>query len=161
MTIDSPSKVVVDLQNASSHDNLCFTNMELEKWVLTSMQEATAQHDEVEISIRIVNNDESQALNAQYRGKNKPTNVLSFPFEAPNIDLPGPLLLGDLVIAYDVLMQEAVEQGKTNQAHCAHLCVHGCLHLLGYDHVDDAEAEQMESLEAAILNKLGFDNPYE
>lgn len=115
--------------------------------------------DEAELTIRIVDNEESQQLNNDYRGKDKPTNVLSFPFEAPpEIELP---LLGDLIICAPVVAQEAQTQNKTLQAHWAHMVVHGCLHLLGYDHIDDAEADEMESLETQIITQLGFETPYQ
>jgi probable rRNA maturation factor len=105
---------------------------------------------------------ESQELNHQYRGKNKPTNVLSFPFEIPE-HLPEGVeieLLGDLIICAPVVEREAQEQNKALLAHWAHMTLHGCLHLLGYDHIEDKEAEEMESLEIEILQKMGFPNPY-
>lgn len=111
-----------------------------------------------ELSIRIVELAESQQLNHDYRGKDKPTNVLSFPFEnPPGIQLP---LIGDLVICAEVVKQEAAAQNKTETAHWAHMVIHGCLHLLGYDHIQDDEAELMESMEKRILSQLGFDDPY-
>src|SRR5690606_500913 len=111
-----------------------------------------------ELSIRIVDRDEIQALNAQYRHKNTPTNVLSFPCELPPaVDVP---LLGDIVICAQVVQEEAAAQHKAELSHWAHMVVHGTLHLLGYDHMDDAEANEMESLEIEILNTLGFANPY-
>ncbi|AWB68294.1 rRNA maturation RNase YbeY [Saccharobesus litoralis] len=111
-----------------------------------------------EVTVRVVELAESQQLNKDYRGKDKPTNVLSFPFQAPaGIELP---LLGDLVICADVVAQEAQEQGKTLNAHWAHMLVHGCLHLLGYDHIEDDEAEIMEGKERQILAQLSFDDPY-
>jgi probable rRNA maturation factor len=109
--------------------------------------------------IRIVDEPESQALNRQYRGIDKPTNVLSFPFEAPP-QVPS-RHIGDLVICAPVVEREAAEQGKPLEAHWAHMVVHGVLHLLGYDHQTDADAETMEGLEIAILGRLGFPNPYE
>ncbi|ASP37205.1 rRNA maturation RNase YbeY [Bacterioplanes sanyensis] len=120
-----------------------------------------SQHCELqepELTVRLVGQDESQALNLQYRGKDKPTNVLSFPFEAPP-EVPIPLL-GDLIICVAVVEQEADQQGKTPSAHWAHMIVHGCLHLLGYDHIKDDEAEIMEGLERQILASLGFPDPY-
>ncbi len=118
----------------------------------------TGRKDSAELTIRVVENSESHELNHQYRGKNKPTNVLSFPFEAPpgvEIDL-----LGDLIICAPVVESEANEQQKTIIAHWAHMVTHGCLHLLGYDHITNDEAEVMEKLEIDILQQQGFDNPY-
>lgn len=112
-----------------------------------------------ELTVRFVNDDESQQLNNDYRGKNKPTNVLSFPFECPpEVPLD---LLGDLVICVPVIAREAEEQQKPIAHHYAHMIVHGTLHLLGYDHIEDAEAEEMEGLEIAILAKLAIDDPYQ
>lgn len=129
---------------------------QFQHWVETAL--AGRASDDAELTIRIVSKQESQSLNHQYRGKDKPTNVLSFPFEVPEgLTLP---LLGDLVICADVVSAEAAEQAKPLHAHWAHMVVHGCLHLLGYDHIDDAEAEEMESLEICILNTLGIDDPY-
>lgn len=120
---------------------------------------ARLELEEKEITIRLVDNDESQALNSQYRHKDKPTNVLSFPFECPpGIELP---LLGDLVICAPVIAQEASEQHKSLHNHYAHMTVHGILHLLGYDHIEDDEAEIMEALEIEILSQLGIDDPYQ
>jgi probable rRNA maturation factor len=102
------------------------------------------------------------AMNAEWRGKPKPTNVLSFP--APDgMPLPEgePKPLGDIVLASGVVTAEARDQGKTLQDHCTHLIVHGCLHLLGHDHEDEAEAAEMEQLEIDILKGLGISNPYE
>lgn len=111
-----------------------------------------------ELTIRIVDEEESQQLNRDYRGKDKPTNVLSFPFEAP----PGMEmdLLGDMIICRQVVEKEAIEQSKPLIAHWAHMVVHGSLHLLGYDHIEDAEAEEMEALETEIMLDMGFDDPY-
>lgn len=113
---------------------------------------------EAEVTVRIVDEAESNELNLTYRGKDKPTNVLSFPFEAPpGMELP---LLGDLVICRQVVEQEAAEQNKPLEAHWAHMVVHGSLHLLGYDHIEDDEAEEMEQLERDIMQELGFADPY-
>jgi len=114
--------------------------------------------EEVEITIRIVDEQEIQELNHQYRSKDKPTNILSFPFQAPDyVELP---LLGDLVICRGVVEQEAIEQHKSREAHWAHIIIHGVLHLLEHDHILDGEAEIMENLEKRILEELGFDDPY-
>ncbi|WP_266169906.1 rRNA maturation RNase YbeY [Dyella subtropica] len=111
-----------------------------------------------ELSIRIVDTDEGRALNRDYRGKDYATNVLSFPAELPpGIALP---LIGDLAICAPVVTREAAEQGKRPRDHWAHMTVHGVLHLLGYDHIEDAEAEAMEALETRILAGLGIADPY-
>lgn len=111
-----------------------------------------------EVTIRIVGTQESADLNTQYRNKSGPTNVLSFPFEAPaGITVP---LAGDLIICAPVVEREAREQWKTATEHWAHMVVHGMLHLQGYDHIEDDEAEAMEDLEIRLLAQLGFGNPY-
>lgn len=111
------------------------------------------------ISVRIVDEEESEALNSTYRGKHSATNVLSFPADLPpDIEFE---FLGDLVICAPVVEREAQEQGKSSRAHWAHMVIHGCLHLLGYDHMEDAEAEIMENLETQILQALDFPPPYE
>jgi probable rRNA maturation factor len=120
---------------------------------------ALADYDQdTEIVVRIVDKQESAELNEQYRHKSGPTNILSFPAELPEgVELD---LLGDLVICAPVLEQEALEQDKLLAHHWAHIIVHGVLHLLGYDHVDETQAELMENKEIAILNKLNINNPY-
>lgn len=130
---------------------------QLRAWALTALLERT-DYDQPELTIRLVGSEESQALNYQYRGKNKPTNVLSFPFEVP-VGVPLQLV-GDLVICIPVVTAEAEEQGKTPQAHWAHMVIHGCLHLLGYDHINDEEAEEMEGIERRLLAELGYPDPY-
>jgi probable rRNA maturation factor len=121
----------------------------------------------VEVSVKFTSDDEVQALNRDYRDKDKPTNVLSFPMVAPdlietvtNTD-DGEVLLGDIVLAYGTCLREAEARQITVAAHATHLIVHGTLHLLGYDHMNDGEAEAMEALEAAIMASLGLHNPYE
>jgi probable rRNA maturation factor len=111
-----------------------------------------------ELSVRVVDEAEITALNSRYRGKDYPTNVLSFPYEG----MPGveSALLGDVVICAPVVAREAVEQGKPAEAHWAHMAIHGTLHLLGYDHDDAGEAERMEALETRLLAELGFAEPY-
>lgn len=106
------------------------------------------------ITIRLVDAGEGQELNREYRGKDYPTNVLSFPYETE------PRVLGDLVICPAVVVREASEQNKVLEAHFAHLVVHGMLHLQGWDHLDDAEADEMEAEEIHILAGLGYPNPY-
>ncbi len=119
---------------------------------------AAGRDEDSEISLRIVDSDEMQALNARYRGKDKPTNVLSFPAELPEgVTVP---LLGDIAICAAVVEREAKEQQKELKAHWDHMLVHGVLHLLGYDHEDDDEAAEMEALETRVLADLGWPNPY-
>lgn len=126
------------------------------RWVEAAL---AGRRDEAELTVRVVDEDESAELNGLYRKKQGPTNVLSFPFEAPpGLELP---LLGDIVVCAPVVVREAAEQGKTVEAHWAHMVVHGTLHLLGYDHLEQGEAEEMEALETAILAGLGYPNPYE
>ena len=114
---------------------------------------------DAEITVRIVGAEEGQQLNRDYRKKDYATNVLSFPADVPDelLDIP---LLGDLVICVPVVEREAQEQAKTSEAHWAHLVIHGCLHLLGYDHIEDEEAEEMEALEKELLAELGHPDPY-
>lgn len=150
------SIATIDLQLATEH-TLCPSLSQLSKWVDATLL-ATHSTPESELTIRIVDSKESHSLNHQYRGFDKPTNVLSFPFDAPpGIELN---LLGDLVICAPIVEKEAAEQKKAQIAHWAHLVVHGTLHLLGYDHIEDEEAETMEALEITILNTLDFPNPY-
>lgn len=107
-----------------------------------------------EITLRLVDEPEGSALNRDYRGKDYPTNVLSFPYQ------PAPPVFGDLVLCVPVIRREAAEQGKAFEAHFAHLVVHGMLHLQGFDHETDLEAETMESEERRIMGQLGYPDPY-
>jgi len=133
----------------------------LEKWIETTLIAAQKNQD-CGLTIRFVESDESRQLNSNYRQKDKPTNVLSFPFEQPIgvEDQEVNNYLGDLVICSAVVIQEARLQNKSLQAHWAHMCVHGCLHLLGFDHITTEDAERMEQLEIEILKKLSISNPY-
>jgi probable rRNA maturation factor len=127
------------------------------RWVVAALRGA-GRRKPAEIAIRIVGAEESRAFNRDYRGKDYATNVLSFPAELPpGVDLP---LLGDLAICAPVVEREAAEQHKRPRDHWAHLTVHGTLHLLGYDHIREAEAEAMEALETRILAGLGIADPY-
>ena len=147
--------IFVDLQIATENIEGLPTEEQIVQWATAAVQ---PEGDEVEMTVRIVDEDESHDLNLTYRGKDRPTNVLSFPFECPDeVELP---LLGDLVICRQVVEREAAEQDKPLMAHWAHMIVHGSLHLLGYDHIEDDEAEEMESLETQIMQGLGFDDPY-
>ena len=146
--------ITLDLQLASTATALP-TTPQFQQWLEAAI---LPFQPDAEVTVRIVDNSESQQLNFDYRGKDKPTNVLSFPFQCPpGIELP---LLGDLVICAPVVAQEAAEQGKPLIAHWAHMVVHGSLHLLGFDHINDDDAEQMEAEEVTILQQLGFSNPY-
>ena len=125
------------------------------KWAAAAAQGRIRRAD---LAIRLVDAKDGRALNRHYRGKDYATNVLSFPADLPEgVDLP---LLGDLVICAPVVAKEAQDQGKPLAAHCAHLTIHGVLHLLGLDHEDEREAEAMEAIERAILAELGHADPY-
>lgn len=146
-------KVELCLQNASAVQDIPDEN-EIRLWLQAALQLLP----EAVLTIRVVDEDESAALNQQYRQKAGATNVLSFPADLPEeVELP---LLGDLVICAPLVQSEARAQGKPEKAHWAHLVIHGTLHLLGYDHLEEAEAEEMESLESGLLKQLGFADPY-
>ena len=146
----------VDRQQAVEAEGLP-TQAELEAWVAAVLERHDVAADS-ELTVRLVDSEESQALNRDYRGRDKPTNVLSFPFECPpGVALP---LLGDLVISHPVVAAEAADQDKSLHDHYAHMVVHGTLHLLGYDHLEDEEAEAMEALEREILAGFGIGDPY-
>ncbi|WP_335342326.1 rRNA maturation RNase YbeY [Sedimenticola hydrogenitrophicus] len=130
--------------------------MQFQAWAEAALH---GRLERAELVVRIVDREESRQLNREYRGKDSPTNVLSFPFEAPAVVAND--LLGDLVICAPLVAEEAAEQGKPLEAHWAHLLVHGVLHLLGFDHINDPEAETMEGLEVEILESLGYSDPYQ
>ncbi|MDE9537603.1 rRNA maturation RNase YbeY [Xenorhabdus bovienii] len=149
------NSVILDLQIACENPEGLPDEALFQHWLESVLPQFQA---ESEVTIRLVDEAESHDLNLTYRGKDKPTNVLSFPFEAPpEVELP---LLGDLIICRQVVEQEAEEQQKTVEEHWAHMVIHGSLHLLGYDHIEDDEAEEMESLETEILQKMGYADPY-
>lgn len=146
--------VTVDLQIA--YDGQVPELALFQKWAEAALQEDVTE--DCELSIRLVEVAESAELNLTYRAKSGPTNVLSFPFDSP---IPmTPTLLGDLVICVPVVEKEALDQAKQLEHHWAHLVVHGCLHLLGYDHIENDQAEEMEAFEIEILQTLAIDNPY-
>lgn len=149
----------IDLQLASTSQQSLPELQQIEKWIKAAILMGSDSHqEEVELTVRIVDSEESQQLNKQYRHKDKSTNVLSFPFKnPPGITLP---LLGDLVICKEVVENEAIEQNKNLTAHWAHMLIHGTLHLLGYDHIIEQEAINMEAMETALLIKLDFADPY-
>ncbi len=148
-------KLELELQRATEIEPLP-TIADFEGWVEQALE---GHRDEAELAIRLVDEAESQQLNREYRGKDRPTNVLSFPADLPAV-VASPLL-GDLVICAPVVLREAKEQGKTEEAHWAHMVVHGVLHLVGYDHQNEQEAAEMEGIEAALLKEMGYRNPYE
>jgi probable rRNA maturation factor len=145
----------VDIQSASSEP--VPEEEDIRRWIRTTLADQGRTEDS-EVCVRLVDSAEMARLNSDYRGKQGPTNVLSFPSELPaGLELP---LLGDIVICARVVRDEAAEQAKPLKAHWAHMTVHGTLHLLGYDHVEDEQAEVMEDLETRILQKLDYPCPY-
>lgn len=155
-------KLSLSLQQDFQAPELVLKRVYIKKVIETALRYIDVDQD-CEIGIACVDNDESHKLNLEYRKKDKPTNVLSFPSDIPEEVLP--LLdawpMGDLVICIPVVLQEAIDQSKTPIEHFTHMLVHGVLHLMGYDHeTSEADAEEMEALEIKILAKLGFDNPY-
>jgi probable rRNA maturation factor len=144
----------IDVQYAISADGIPAPET-LRHWVDCALQ---GRRPEAELALRIVNEAEITALNRQYRGKDGPTNVLSFPFDP----MPGVVTeqLGDIVICAPVVAAEAVAQGKSLEAHWAHIVIHGVLHLLGYDHHGEQDAQEMEALEIRLLAELGHPDPY-
>ncbi len=149
-------EVILDLQHACASTADLPSEADFHRWLSAAVLPFQAVS---EVTVRIVDEAESHELNHTWRGKDKPTNVLSFPFEAPPgiEDFP---LLGDLIICRQVVEAEAAEQNKALEAHWAHMVIHGSLHLLGYDHIEDDEAEEMESLETEIMLALGYPDPY-
>lgn len=145
----------LDLQVASNAAHLPSKD-DFARWYTAAL---SGRRTTAELTIRIVDEEEGRALNLDWRGKDYATNVLSFVADIPPgiLDIP---LLGDLVICAPVVAREAAEQHKPLTAHWAHLVIHGCLHLLGYDHIDDDEAETMEALERQLLASLGYPDPY-
>lgn len=145
----------LDLQVASASNDVPAQN-DFSRWVSAALE---GRRSDAELALRIVDEDEGRTLNREYRGKDYATNVLSFPADLPE-DL-GLQLLGDLVLCAPVVAREATEQRKPALAHWAHLTIHGSLHLLGFDHQQESEAEAMEALETEILARLGYPDPYQ
>ena len=145
--------IELDLQRASAHSPLP-AKRDFLLWAGAALQEV----GDAELTVRLVDAEESRALNEQYRGKDRSTNVLSFPADLPReIDLP---LLGDVVICAPLVAEEARQQGKDVLHHWAHLTIHGILHLLGHDHQEAEEAREMEALETRLLAGLGIPSPW-
>jgi len=156
-----PESLIVDVQIACRGDGVPSAR-EIESWARRAYIGAVEDADNAaEVSVRVVSKDEIRTLNRDYRGKDKATNVLSFP-AGTVAGLPADAVrtLGDVVICADVVLAEAQEQGKSIDDHWAHMLVHGVLHLLGYDHGNDAEAALMEDLEKQVLAKHGVADPY-
>lgn len=150
--------IVIDYQIEDAPEGSLYpAEKRLQRWLDTALD--VLGHDEaLEVTIRLADDAEITELNDEYRDKPMPTNVLAFPCDW---DLPEePRLLGDVVIAVDVVNREAKAQKKAMEQHWAHIVIHGFLHLMGYDHIDDHDAEKMENLERQILAKLGFPDPY-
>ena len=139
---------------------------QIKKWILSALQHADISLSSPSLTLRVVSMEESEQLNTDFRDKNQPTNVLSFPFEPPEgVDFSETdtfliEYLGDLVICAKLVEKEANNQLKLVESHWAHLIVHGTLHLLGFDHIEEDQANIMESLEIAVLASCGFGNPY-
>lgn len=129
----------------------------LQHWVEHAL---TSHRDHAELTLRLVDADEMQMLNKTYRQQDKPTNVLSFPSEIPEEIMLECPLLGDVIICPSVLEEESIRLKTPLIAHWAHIVIHGVLHLLGYDHIEDHDATIMQALETKLLTTLGFDNPY-
>lgn len=155
-------KLNLSLQQDYQSPELVLKRAYIKKVIETTLRFINVDQN-CEIGIACVDNDESQKLNLEYRQKDKPTNVLSFPSDVPEevLAMLDALPIGDLVICIPVVLQEAIDQNKTPIEHFTHMLVHGTLHLMGYDHeTSDEDAEEMEALEIEILAKLGFKNPY-
>ena len=155
-------KLSLSLQQDVQAPELVLKRGYIKKVVETSLRHIGTQSD-CEIGIACVDNEDSHKLNLEYRQKDKPTNVLSFPSELPDemAEFLDAFPIGDLVICIPVVLREANEQGKAPLTHFTHMLVHGTLHLMGYDHeTSDEDAEEMEGIEIEILDKLGFENPY-
>jgi probable rRNA maturation factor len=156
---DARTHLTVDLVRAGR--DWAPTVAEIRSWASAALGRRAAG---AELAVRVVRPAESKRLNARYRGRNQPTNVLSFPVPDLPATAAGPQVaprpLGDLVICARVVRDEARRQHKTIKAHWAHLVIHGALHLLGYDHERAAEARRMERREVAVLKRFGITNPY-
>lgn len=154
--------VDIDLQNELEDEVNLPTLERMTAFAEAAFSQADTKMTEAEMSIVIVDEAESHRLDLEYRGKDRPTNVLSFPYEYPEGLPPEAIgnLIGDLVICKAVVEKEALEQNKPLEAHWAHMIVHGTLHLLGYDHITEEEAALMEPLETKVMLSLGFADPY-
>lgn len=151
--------VHVDVQFATD-DEFSLSSDDIISWVHRSLESSNHGGDG-EVSVRVVGAAEMQAINSEFRGQDKPTNVLSFSAGAiQGLPVDSGLPLGDLVICASIVNQEAEQQGKSRQDHWGHIIIHGCLHLLGFDHEQDDDAALMEGMEIEILSAYGITNPY-
>lgn len=150
-------KFKVDIQNVIDDDSFP-DRFHIQRWVNETLD---SEIDQAELCLRVVDAIEIQNLNLRFRHKDTPTNVLSFPAELPEELFKQKPFLGDIILCSEVIQREAEEQGKLLEAHWAHMIIHGILHLLGYDHIDDKDAETMEALEIKLLDKFGYTNPYQ
>ena len=150
------TKLTLAVQNVSGATSVP-TLAQIKKWTAAAMQSDISN---AEITFRIVDEAEGLALNRDYRGKDYATNVLTFEFSEDMPNIPGLPLMGDIALCAPVVEREAAEQGIALEAHYCHLVIHGVLHLQGFDHIEDEEAEAMEALETQIVMSLGYDDPY-
>ena len=150
--VDIPAALASQLPNQAQAEHW------LGSALAAALPKSSPYQKQAEISLSLVDASAMQQLNQQYRDKNKPTNVLSFPTDFPEeLNVP---LLGDIIICPSIVEAEASAQNKSLESHWAHLCVHGVLHLLGFDHIEEQEADSMEALETKILLDLGYQAPY-
>jgi probable rRNA maturation factor len=146
----------IDIQNATDTP-LPVTEEQLTQWATLALPE---QMKEAELTIRLVSPEEMVHLNSTYRKQNKVTNVLAFPYELPDSVASLCPLLGDVVICPQVLLKESQEYNKPLEAYWAHMLIHGILHLLGYDHIEEADAQVMQAFEINLMEEIGYTNPY-
>ncbi len=162
MDSDSSPSIEVAVGNGAWRTAVTDPEALVRRAVHAALRDSAVPQAPFEVSIRLTDDAEIQALNRAYRGQDKPTNVLSFPGDDPDgpLEAGQPRLLGDVIVAFETMAAEALAMDRTIEAHLTHLLVHGVLHLLGYDHLADAEATRMEAIEADILAGLGFADPY-
>jgi probable rRNA maturation factor len=149
----------IDIQIAVDDESVP-SSVDIAIWINRAMR-AAGRREDADVSVRVVNANEMQQLNSEFREQDKPTNVLSFPAgDIEGLPSDADVPLGDIVVCAEIVRSEAKEQGKTDKAHWAHIVVHGTLHLLGFDHENASDAATMEGLEIKILTDNGIANPY-
>ena len=157
--VDSPANRISVGCSDDVEEELRVCEDQIGEWCLNALAGAQAN---TYVDVRLVSEKEMASLNGTYRGKPKPTNVLSFPAFESEIHGDGPMVhLGDVAVCPAVLARECAEQNKPYHAHFAHMMTHGVLHLLGYDHIDETDAERMEQLERSLLAHIGIADPYQ